>query len=199
MREAAHFSIFSEMHPFLQEPAIRAILSQPFGRFSDAEFSRRRRALAEVVREHRCDALLVCGEERVGTGVGWLTGWPTSAEAMVLFAPGERDVLWVEHVNHVPNARTLAPEAEVRWAGRLGAQLAVEELTRRGAKRVGVMGLLSWRKQRQLAASCELVDLNRSTSGSGCASPTKRSCGCASARRSAISAWQPCSTKANRE
>jgi len=147
-------------HPALQDSDIQAILTQPYGRFSDGEFARRRRALSEVTQRHGCDALVICGEERAGTGVYWLTGWPTSSEAIVLFAPGERDVLFVEFHNHVPNARTMALDAEVRWAERKGAQAAVEELARRGARRVGVMGLLSWRKQRQLSAQFELVDLN---------------------------------------
>src|ERR1700737_1872550 len=147
-------------HPVLQDPSIQAILSQPYGRFSDQEFDRRRRALTDVMLKHHCDALVICGEERFGTGVYWLTGWPTSAEAMVLFAAGERDVLFVEYHNHIPNARKMACEADVRWAARQGAQAVADELKRRGAKRVGIMGLLSWRKSRQLSASLELADLN---------------------------------------
>jgi len=148
------------MHPVLQEPAIQAILAQPFGRFSDQEFVRRRQALTIAMHKHHCDALVICGEERAGTGVYWLTGWPTSSEAMVVFAAGEQDVLFVEYHNHIPNARTMARDADVRWAQRKGAQAAVDELKRRGAKRIGIMGLLSWRKSRQLAEEFELVDLN---------------------------------------
>jgi Xaa-Pro aminopeptidase len=147
-------------HAVLHDPAIAAILAQPFGRFSDEEFARRRHALSEVTREKGCDAVVVCGEERAGTGVFWLTGWPTSSEAMVVFAPAERDVLFVEFHNHIPNARTMARDADVRWAERAGAQKPADELARRGAKRVGVIGLLSWRKSRQLAERFELVDLN---------------------------------------
>jgi Xaa-Pro aminopeptidase len=147
-------------HPTLEEPRIRAILAQPYGRFSDAEFARRRRALVEAMERHGCDALLVCGEERAGTGVVWLTGWPTSSQAMVLFQKGREDVLFVEHYNHVPNAREIARDADVRWARREGAKAIAEELAHRGARRVGVIGLLSWAKQRQLAAVGELVDLN---------------------------------------
>lgn len=146
-------------HPTLQDPKIKAILAQPFGRFSDQEFARRRRVLADTAAEHDCDAILLCGEERTGTGVGWLTGWPTSARAFVVFKPGERDVLFVEHVNHVPNARGIARDADVRWAERRGAMAVAEELTRRGIKRVGVMGVLTWLYSRQLGAF-DLVDLS---------------------------------------
>src|ERR1017187_1409886 len=129
--------------------------------FSDAEFARRRMALADVLRKQGCDALLMCGEQRAGTGVCWLTGWPTSTEAIVLVMPGEQDVLWVEHYNHVPQAGVIARDAEVRWAERKGAQLPAEELKKRGVKRPGIMGSLSWGKSRQLAAAgFELIDLN---------------------------------------
>jgi Xaa-Pro aminopeptidase len=144
----------------LSDPKIAAVLAAPYGRFSDAEFARRRRALGEVTEKHGCDALLLCGEQRVGTGVGWLTGWATTTEALVLFEPGERDVLWVEHYNHVPNATLIAGDADVRWAKRQGARLPAEEATRRGVKRLGIMGMLSWVKARHLSGQFDLVDLN---------------------------------------
>ncbi len=124
-------------HPTLEEPRIEAILAQPYGRFSDAEFARRRRALVEVMERNGCDAIIICGEERAGTGVAWLTGWPTSSQAMVLFQKGREDVLFVEHYNHVPNAREIARDADVRWARREGAKAPAEELVapRREARR----------------------------------------------------------------
>jgi Xaa-Pro aminopeptidase len=88
-----------------------------------------------------------------------LTGWPTSARAFALFAPGERDVLFIEHYNHVPNARQIARDADVRWAERRGAAPVSEELNRRGAKRVGIIGVLTWLHARQLG-EFELVDLS---------------------------------------
>ena len=149
----------------LTDPKIAAILGAPYGRFSDAEFARRRSALADVMARHECDALLLCGEQRVGTGVGWLTGWATTTDAIVLFVPGERDVLWVEHYNHVPNATVIARDAQVRWGERKGAQLPVMEASRRGIKRVGIMGVLSWAKLRQLSAAFTLVDLSADYAG----------------------------------
>jgi Xaa-Pro aminopeptidase len=146
-------------HPTLLDPTIQAILAQPFGRFSDTEFARRRKALADVAAKHDCDAVLLCGEERTGTGVVWLTGWPTSARAFVIFQPNEQDLLFVEHVNHVPNARQIARDAEVRWAQRRGAAAVAEEMGRRGIKRVGIIGVLTWLAARQLGAF-DLVDLS---------------------------------------
>ena len=146
-------------HPTLQRPEVRSILEQPYGRFSDAEYARRREALAGVMQRHGCDALLLAGEQRAFNGIYWLTGWPTSTEAFAIFVPGERDILFVEHYNHVPNARTLAPDADVRWGERKGASRTIEELQRRGARRVGFMGLVAWAKMRQLGDAFDLVDL----------------------------------------
>lgn len=147
-------------HPTLREPAVREILAQPCGRFSNAELSRRRAALESLALRHDCDAVLLCGEQRAGSQVYWLTGWPTTTEAYVVVAPGAQDVLFAEHYNHLPNARLLACDAEVRWAERKGVHNAIAELQRRGAKRVGFMGLLSWSKMRELAQAFDLVDLN---------------------------------------
>jgi len=49
-------------HPHLQDPKIKAILAQPFGRFSDKEFQRRRQVLADVAARHDCDAICFAGK-----------------------------------------------------------------------------------------------------------------------------------------
>jgi Xaa-Pro dipeptidase len=84
-------------------------------RFSAAEMERRHAALAAVMGE--VDHVLVHGANRSGTAVGWLTRWPVTREAVVVVTPGERDVLYVDFYNHVPNAQRIATEAEVRWLG----------------------------------------------------------------------------------
>ena len=84
-------------------------------RFSDAEMARRHDALAAVMGD--VDHVLVHGANRSGTAVGWLTRWPVTREAVVVFTPGERDVLYVGFYNHVPNAARIATEADVRWIG----------------------------------------------------------------------------------
>jgi Xaa-Pro dipeptidase len=84
-------------------------------RFSDGEMARRHEALAAVMGD--VDHVLVHGANRTGTAVGWLTRWPVTREAVVVFTPGEQDVLYVGFYNHVPNAARIATEAEVRWIG----------------------------------------------------------------------------------
>jgi Xaa-Pro aminopeptidase len=89
--------------------------------------TRRREALTGLLREHGCDQALVYGFDRSGSAVEWLTGWPVTREAALLLRPGERDLLFVCFNNHVPNARRLAPGADVRPgnASALGAALDV--------------------------------------------------------------------------
>jgi Xaa-Pro aminopeptidase len=142
------------------DPRLRALLDDDYPRFSDAEFARRRRALADVLAKHGCDHLLVCGENRAGTGVQWLTGWPITTEAIVVFRPGERELMFVEWYNHWPLARRIARDAEVRWGEHKGVRLAIDALKGRGAKRVGVMGPLAYAKLRAVAGEFDLVDLN---------------------------------------
>jgi Xaa-Pro aminopeptidase len=139
---------------------LRGLLDADYPRFSDAEFARRRRALADVMAKHGCDHFLMCGENRAGTGVQWLTGWPITTEAVVVFRPGERELMFVEWHNHWPLARRIARDADVRWGEHKGVRLAVDELKRRGAKRVGVMGPLGYSKLRAVAGEFDLVDLN---------------------------------------
>ena len=142
------------------EPRLEALIEQDYPRFSDAEFARRRRALGDVMVKHGCECVLVCGEHRAGTGVQWLTGWPITTEAIVLFAPGERELMHVEWYNHWPLARRIARDAEVRWGEHQGVRKTVTELKRRGAKRAGIIGPLAWAKIRALADAVDLVDLN---------------------------------------
>lgn len=147
-------------HPTLSDPGIQAILEQEYGRMSDAEFSRRKSLLAKVMDKHQCDAVLLCGEQRVGNGVVWITGWSVVTEGTVVFQPGRQETLFVEHYNHLPNARRMAIGCEVRWAERKGAACPIAELKKRGAKRVGLIGTASWGKIRAFGEAFDLVDLN---------------------------------------
>jgi len=101
-----------------------------YPRFSDAELERRHDALGAAMAEHEVDHVLVFGANRSGTAVGWLTRWPVTREAIVIVTPGERDILLVGFYNHVPNARRIATEADVRWIGDF----------ERPSGRVGVIG-----------------------------------------------------------
>jgi Xaa-Pro aminopeptidase len=135
--------------------------AQPYPRFSDDEMLARRRDLEIVLAQHDVDHALVYGADRSGSAVAWLTRWPVTREAIVVITPGERDVLFVNFYNHIPNARRLATEADVRWAG-TSLDPALEELERRGAEgaSIGVIGPLGFRAHGKLTALAgRVVDL----------------------------------------
>ena len=89
--------------------------------------ARRRAALAGLLQEYGAERALIYGFDRSGSAIQWLTGWPVTREAALLLEPGERDLLFVCFNNHVPNARRLAPGADVLPgnASALGAALDI--------------------------------------------------------------------------
>ena len=140
------------------EPRLRGIVAQEYPRFSDGEYARRHRALERVMQERDVDTLLVVTDHRAGNAPQWLTGWPGTVEAYVVFRPGERMTMHVEWFNHFPLAKKLARDCDVRWGEHRGLSLTIEELKKRGARRVGLMGPLLARKQRELEKEVTVVE-----------------------------------------
>ena len=140
------------------EPRLRDIVAQEYPRFSDGEYARRHRALERVMQERDVDTLLVVTDHRAGNAPQWLTGWPGTVEAYVVFRPGERMTMHVEWFNHFPLAKKLARDCDVRWGEHRGLSLTIEELKKRGARRVGLMGPLLARKQRELEKAFTVVE-----------------------------------------
>jgi Xaa-Pro dipeptidase len=137
-------------------------LAEPYPRFSDDEMEARRRAVELLLADEEAEHLLVYGANRFGSAVGWLTRWPVTREALVVFTPGERDVLLVHFYNHIPNAQRLATEADVRWAGAT-IPTAIAELERRGGRgtRIGVIGPLGYGAHQMVSEFAgDVVDLN---------------------------------------
>ena len=101
------------------------------------------------------DQLLVYGAARNGSAVQWLSQWPVTQEAALVWAPGDGAVMFVEFANHVPNATRMADGAEVRWGGGRLVEAASELLCQRGApsRRVGVIGPLPARGLARLEGS----------------------------------------------
>jgi hypothetical protein len=155
----------------LKLPAeLRPAFEQDYPRFSDAEYSRRRDLLAGVMEAAGVDHLLIVSALNVGNATRWVTGWPGTNQALLLFRPGEKMVMYVEYHNHVPQARLIARDVDVRWGEDKGVATVVDELGRRGGRR--------WRQNFRWSAS--------TASTPGCGSTTnrrKRSRGCAWARR----------------
>jgi Xaa-Pro dipeptidase len=142
------------------EPRLLAILQQEYPRFSAAEYARRHQALAGVMAKHGCDHLLVVTDHRTGNAPQWITGWPGTVEAFVIFRPGEQMVMHMEWHNHFPLGRKIALDVDVRWGEHQGIAKTVDELKRRGAQRVGIIGPLAVAKYRQLEAQFTMVALD---------------------------------------
>lgn len=139
-----------------------------YPRFTDGELARRRNELDALMDEHGIAHLVLYGANRFGASVQWLTGWPPTREAAVVVTPGERDTLFVQFHNHVPNARRLARDADVRWGGPSTVAAVADELERRSAssRAIGFAGPMT-ASQRDVLASRfpEVVDLSGPVTG----------------------------------
>src|SRR5207237_2912106 len=124
------------------------------------EYARRHRALAAVMEAAGVDHLLIVTDHRTGNAPQWVTGWPGTVEAYVIFRPGETLTMHVEWFNHFPLAKKLAKGCDVRWGEHRGLALTIAELKKRGAKRIGLMGPLLARKQRALEKEFTVVELD---------------------------------------
>ncbi len=145
-------------------PQLARIVDAEYPRFSDAEMTRRRAAVESLLAQAECDHLVFCGANRFGSVVQWLTQWPVTAEAVGVLTPGERDSLFVQYVNHAPQARILADKADVAWGGELSIAAATKVLERRGARqdRVATVGPISAEQHAALTAKFgKLKNLNR--------------------------------------
>jgi Xaa-Pro dipeptidase len=142
------------------EPRLRAIVEQEYPRFSDSEFSLRHAALSRVMQKHAVDHLLVVTDHRSGNAPQWVTGWPGTVEAYVVFKPGEQLTMHVEWLNHLPLAKRIAKAVDVRWGEHRGIAKTVDELKRRGTKRVGLIGPLLVSKYKALEEHFKVVPLD---------------------------------------
>src|SRR6202521_4195310 len=141
-------------------PDLRAIFEQSYPRFSEAEYARRQRSIASVMAAAGPDHVLMGTVQNVGHAPRWMASWPGTAEALLVFRPGEQMVMFVEYYNHLPLAREMARDAETHWGEEKGLVKTAEELARRGAKRVGIIGPLSGPRWKQLETRFELVSLD---------------------------------------
>jgi Xaa-Pro aminopeptidase len=141
-------------------PRLEAIVRQEYPRFSEAEYARRHSALELLLQNNGLDTLIVVTENRSGNATQWVTGWPGTVEAFVVFRPGERMWMSVEWVNHVPLAARMCPHMDVVWGEHRGTEKLVAELKRRGAKRAGIIGPLRVAKYHAVEQHVALVPLD---------------------------------------
>jgi Xaa-Pro dipeptidase len=96
--------------------------------------------------------------------VQWLTQWPVTAEAIGVLSPSKRDALFVQYVNHAPQASLIAEAADVAWGGESSLGAAIKMLESRGGwqGRVATLGPLSAEQLVALTARFgQLKSLNR--------------------------------------
>jgi len=126
-------------------PHLARIVEAEYPRFSDGEMTRRRAAIEALVAQADCDHLVFCGANRFGSVVQWLTQWPVTAEAVGVLTPGKRDALFVQYVNHAPQAQILADKADVAWGRESSIAEAIRVLGQRAARqdRVATIGPIS--------------------------------------------------------
>ena len=147
-------------HPLQLPSDLQSIFEQSYPRFSDAEYARRHAGIARAMTAAGVDHVLIVTVQNVGNATRWMTAWPGTAEALLLFRPGERMVMFVEYYNHLPLARQMARDTEVQWGEEKGIARVIEELGRRGARRIGVIGPLSGPRWKTLEAKFEVVSLD---------------------------------------
>jgi Xaa-Pro dipeptidase len=159
--KAKHVDAANLPLPPLRLPSdLQSIFEQSYPRFSDAEYARRNAGVTRAMEATGTDHALIVTAHNVGNATRWMTGWPGTAEALLLLRPGERMVMFVEYYNHLPLARQMARDTEVRWGEQKGIEKVIEELARRGARRIGVIGPLSGPRWKALEAQFELISLD---------------------------------------
>jgi Xaa-Pro dipeptidase len=120
--------------------------------FSDQEMARRHKAIHALMDQEGVDALLLYGTGRYSSDVYWLTDWPCSREAYVLFQSGKEPVVLMQLYNHFPMARVMSIVKDVRWAGANTANSVLDLFRERGleSKRIGLVGPLPYQHYNRL-------------------------------------------------
>src|SRR4029450_1555207 len=107
--------------------------------FSDQEMARRHQVIQTLMDQEGVDTLLVYGTGRYSPDVYWLTDWPCSREAYVLFQNGKEPVVLMQLFNHFPRVRVMAIENYVRWGENNTGNSVVDLVRERGleSKKIG--------------------------------------------------------------
>jgi Xaa-Pro dipeptidase len=154
--------------PALPDP-LAVLADADWPRFSDTEMERRRAAIEDLMAQADIRYLLVYGAQWNGTGIPWLTHWPTTSEAALVVTAGERNALYIQFHNHVPQATEGATGSDVHWGGTDTIASVIADFHKRGAgadERIGVIGPLGLGGAAKLrAVFADVVDLSRAFTG----------------------------------
>jgi Xaa-Pro dipeptidase len=149
------------------DPRLTSIVEQDYPKYSAGELERRRGLMAKAMADAGIDHLVAYASFFRGGPVYWLTDWLTTYEAVLVFTPGNKDTIFIQFYNHLPQAREILPGADIRWGSESTIQTVIVELERRGAKakRVAAAGMLPMGYYKALAAKFdEVTDLNQALS-----------------------------------
>ena len=121
--------------------------------FSDQEIASRHQAVYRLMEQENVDALLVYGSGRYASDVYWLSDWPSSREAYVLFQAGKEPVILLQLFNHFPMAKVMSVIEDVRWAGANTTTSVLELIRERGldSKRIGLVGSIPFQVYLKMA------------------------------------------------
>ena len=133
--------------------------------FSDQEMARRHQAIQALMDQEGVDALLVYGTGRYSSDVYWLSDWPCSREAYVLFQNGKEPVVLMQLFNHFPMAQVMSIVKDVRWAGANTGNSVLELVRERGleSKKIGLVGAIpyqNYNRLREKFPNASFVDLS---------------------------------------
>jgi Xaa-Pro dipeptidase len=132
--------------------------------FSDQEMQRRHKAIYNLMDEEQIDAVLTYGTGRYSSDVYWLTDWPCSREAYVLFQKDKDPVVLMQLFNHFPMAQVMSIVKDVRWAGANTSNSVVGLIRERNleSKNIGLIGSIPYQhynKLRESFPNATLTDL----------------------------------------
>jgi Xaa-Pro dipeptidase len=131
--------------------------------FSTGEFERRWELVRELMSAADVGVLVAFGSRGMAHEVQYLSGYPVSGEALVVFPLEGEPALLVHYENHLPDARRLSVLSDVRARGEDAVRAVVAILREKGyADFVGVAGPLTSRRHAALseAIGIEPIDLN---------------------------------------
>ncbi len=121
--------------------------------FSDGEIATRHQAVYKLMEQENVDALLTYGSGRYASDVYWLSDWPSSREAYMLFQTGKEPVILMQLFNHFPMAQVMSIIKDVRWAGANTTNSVLDLIRERGleSKKIGIVGSLPYQVYLRMA------------------------------------------------
>ena len=134
--------------------------------FSTGEFERRFGQVRKLMAAEDLDILLVYGTQCLHNEVQYLSNFPVSREAVLVFPMAAEPVLFVEYFNHVMDARRIAVTHDVRWGGEdlaetVARYLLAQGITRSHAGIVGAMPIGRFNVLRESLPAMMFRDINR--------------------------------------